>query len=86
MAQRSRAAMDVYFLVRNAKVAHREHGDAGKGFVDFEQVNIGDVPTCLGLAFGNCAYRGGGEILWRLRVRGMCDNARDRRLATRSSG
>jgi hypothetical protein len=34
--------------VRDAEVVHREHGDAGEGLVDLEQVDIGHRPAGLG--------------------------------------
>ncbi len=42
------AAVDVDLVVGDAEVAHREHGDAGEGLVDLEQVDVGDGPAGLG--------------------------------------
>ena len=47
MAERGGAAMDVDLLVRDAEVAHGEHGDAGERLVDFEQVDVIDAPAGL---------------------------------------
>ena len=85
MAQSGRAAVDVDLVMRDAQIAHREHRDTGKGFVDFEQINIGDVPPGLGETLIDCANRGCGEILWRLCVCCMGDDARYWGLASRSS-
>jgi hypothetical protein len=66
VAERRRTAMDVDLFMRDAEVAHREHGDAGKSFVDFKQVDIGDAPAGLGEAFVDGADRG------RCECRGSC--------------
>ena len=47
VAERGGAAVDVDLVVRNAEVVHREHGDAGEGFVDFEQVDVALAPAGL---------------------------------------
>ena len=36
MTKRSGTAVDVDLVMRNAKVVHRKHRDAGKGLVHFE--------------------------------------------------
>src|SRR6476469_3573143 len=47
MAERGRAAVDVDLLVRDAEVLHREHRDAGEGFVHFPQIDVSDLPAGL---------------------------------------
>ena len=59
VAERGRAAVDVDLVVRDAEVAHRDHGDAGEGLVDFEQVDVGDAPAGLVEHLLDRADRGG---------------------------
>ena len=73
--------MDIDLVVRDAEVVHREHCDAGKSFVHFEQVDIGDGPARLGKAFGDRTDRSGGEGRWFLRMRGKGNDARNRGVA-----
>ena len=73
--------MDVHLVVRDAQILHREHRYAGEGFVDLEQVDIGDIPSGLGQHLADRADRGGGEVLGFLRMRGQRDDPGDRGLA-----
>ena len=74
MAKRSRAAVHIDLVVRDAKIVHCEHGDAGKGLVDFEQIDIADRPSGLGQTFVDRADGGGGK---RRRFLCMCSVGND---------
>ena len=45
--ERAGAAVDVELVVGDGKIAHGDHGDAGEGFVDFEQVDVGGAASPL---------------------------------------
>ena len=70
--------MDVDLLMRDAEVAHREHGNAGKGFVHLEQIDIVDAPARLGEAFGDRPNRCSGEGCRFLRMGRRGDDPGDR--------
>ena len=57
---------------------HREHRDAGEGFVDLEQIDIAKRPAGLGQHIVDRADRGGGEVLGGLRERSDGDHAGER--------
>ena len=78
MAQSRRPAMDVDLFVRDAEVAHGDHGDAGEGFVDFEQVDLADAPAGFLQRLAHGGDGGGGELARLLRMGGVGDDAGDR--------
>src|SRR5208337_4824541 len=45
MAERAGAAMDIHLVMRQIEIAHRRHGDDGKGLVDLEQVHFAETPA-----------------------------------------
>src|SRR3546814_3466891 len=65
-------------VVRNAEVVHREHRDAGEGFVDFEKVDIRKLPAYLVHQLGDRADGSGGELGGFLRVGRDADDCGDR--------
>ena len=71
VAKRGRAAMHVNLVMRDAKIVHCKHGDAGKGLVHFKQVHITDGPTRLFQAFVDRADGCSGECRWFLRMGGV---------------
>src|SRR3546814_13519271 len=67
-------------VVRNAEVVHREHRDAGEGFVDFEKVDIRKLPAYLVHQLGDRADGSGGELGGFLRVGRDADRSEERRV------
>ncbi|MND80576.1 hypothetical protein D3C80_723490 [compost metagenome] len=61
MAQGASATMDVDLVVRQVQVLHRRQGDHGKGFVDFEQIDLGQAPASALDQLVDGADRCGGE-------------------------
>src|SRR6185312_12963072 len=78
MAERARAAVDVELVVRHAEFAHRRHRHHRERFVDFEQVDVGNLPADLLQQLVDRGDRRSGEPLRLLRLRAMADNARER--------
>ena len=58
----------------DAKILHREHGDAGEGFIDFPEIDIGNRPAGLVEDFLNGFDRCGGEFGRRMGVSGMSND------------
>ena len=61
MTERTRAAIDVEFFVRDAEFAHRRHRHARERFIDFEQVHLLGLPARLLQHVCNRSHRRGGE-------------------------
>src|SRR5678815_2453837 len=78
VAERGRAAVDVDLLMRDTDVAHRDHGDAGEGFVDLEQVDVADAPTSFLQHLVDRGDGSGGELRRLLRMGCVRDHARNR--------
>ena len=83
MAKRGAAAINVNLVMRNIKILHGKHRDAGKSFVHFPQINFGNRPASGIQTFFDRAYRGCCEIFRFLCVRRMGDDPCDRFFITR---
>ncbi|KAG1081764.1 hypothetical protein G6F40_015372 [Rhizopus arrhizus] len=83
MAQCAGTAIHVELVVRDAQLTHRRHRHHGKGFVDFEQIDLVQRPAGLVQQRVQRADRCGGEPLRLLRVGGVADNAGQRGDAAR---
>jgi hypothetical protein len=70
--------MHVYLVMRQSQIVHRRHGDHGKGFVDFKQVDIGHRPAGLGQQLAHGTHRRGGEQARLLRMGGVGHQAGQR--------
>ena len=57
MSERAGAAIDVDLVVSDADILHRRHGDAGKGFVDFIQIDGIGIPAESVLQSANREHR-----------------------------
>ena len=77
-AERSRAAVDVELLVRDAELFHRRHRDDRERLVDFEQIDISDFPADVLQELVHRADRRGREPFRLLRMRRVADDARER--------
>src|SRR5450830_1470650 len=71
VAQRARAAVDVDLAVRNVEVVHGGHRHGGERFIDLEQVHLAAAPACFRVQFLDGADGSRGELVRRLRVRGV---------------
>ena len=83
MTEGAGAAVDVDFVGVQAELLNSEQGDNGKGFVDFEEVDVVFAPACFVEHFVDGTNRRQGEFGRQLRVAGVGDNARNRRGARR---
>ena len=61
--------MNVEQIMRDAQIAHDDHGDGCEGLVDLEQIDIVDRPACLLQNLADREHRGGREQGRRVRVR-----------------
>ena len=68
MPQRDSTAIDIEFFRRDIQVTGRRHWNAGKGFVDFKQIDIRDRKGEFGQKFEDSTNRREREPL-RLPVR-----------------
>src|ERR1044072_1533200 len=80
------APRDVDLVVGDAEVAHRDHRDAGEGFVDFVKIDLAGVPAGLGQRLGHRADRGGGELGGLVGVGGVAHHPGDGREAEPRGG
>jgi len=78
MTQGAGAAANIHFAARQVEIAHCGHGNAGKGFVDLEQIHFAGLPAGPRKALGHRRAGSGGEPFRRLRVAGVSNQARQR--------
>src|SRR5262245_19338844 len=78
MAQRTRPAVHIDLVLRQAQVADRSERHDSERLVDLVEVDIVMLPADLGQKFLDGADGSGGEPGRLLRVRGVPDYARER--------
>ena len=74
MPKRDCAAVNIEFFRGDVQVMGRGHGHAGKGFVDFKQIDVRHAQGEFGQQVGNGADGREGEPLGCLCMRGISQN------------